>query len=167
MKLKEELKGNTTYQDWAWDAFVAINATTRVGQGFSEISDVDAAHGGSFENVQESFLFAEVMKYSYLIHAPVCDPEPCRIRVPMLRGCVPGQHLPGREQGRQEPIRLQHGGTSVEGCGTTRVSRTGSSDQGSVDQIHVASLHAFSYKEWSDRVLGIYLFLVINIVNLR
>ncbi|MCJ1473758.1 maturation of Asn-linked oligosaccharides protein [Lambiella insularis] len=64
------ITGNTTYQDWAWDAFVAINATTRVGNGFSEISDVNAPNGGSFENVQESFLFAEVMKYSYLIHAP-------------------------------------------------------------------------------------------------
>lgn len=64
------ITGNTTYQDWAWDAFVAINATTRVGAGFSEISDVNAANGGSFDNVQESFLFAEVMKYSYLIHAP-------------------------------------------------------------------------------------------------
>ena len=59
------------YQDWAWDAFVAINATTRTGQGFSAISDVNAANGGSFLNLQESFLFAEVLKYSYLIHAPV------------------------------------------------------------------------------------------------
>ena len=59
------------YQDWAWDAFLAINATTRTGQGFSAISDVNAAKGGSFLNVQESFLFAEVLKYSYLIHAPV------------------------------------------------------------------------------------------------
>ena len=59
------------YQDWAWDAFVAINATTRTGQGFSAISDVNAAKGGSFLNVQESFLFAEVLKYSYLIHVPV------------------------------------------------------------------------------------------------
>ena len=65
------------YQDWAWDAFVAINATTRVGQGFSEISDVNAANGGSFGNVQESFLFAEVLKYSYLIHAPVSNPNGC------------------------------------------------------------------------------------------
>ncbi|KAF6222798.1 hypothetical protein HO133_000847 [Letharia lupina] len=64
------ITGNTMYQDWAWEAFVAINATTRVGQGFSEISNVNAANGGSFDNVQESFLFAEVMKYSYLIHAP-------------------------------------------------------------------------------------------------
>ena len=62
------------YQDWAWDAFVAINATTRVGNGFSEISDVNAVNGGSFGNLQESFLFAEVMKYSYLIHAPVRNP---------------------------------------------------------------------------------------------
>lgn len=59
------------YQDWAWDAFVAINSTCRVGSGFSEISDVNAANGGSFDNAQESFLFAEVMKYLYLIHAPV------------------------------------------------------------------------------------------------
>ena len=63
--------GNTTYQDWAWEAFVAINATTRVGQGFSEINDVNVAGGGGFTNIQESFLFAEVLKYSYLIHAPV------------------------------------------------------------------------------------------------
>lgn len=72
--LKPVTAGNTLYQDWAWDAFVAINATTRVGNGFSEISDVNAVNGGSFGNLQESFLFAEVMKYSYLIHAPVSNP---------------------------------------------------------------------------------------------
>ncbi|KAL6713454.1 Mannosyl-oligosaccharide alpha-1,2-mannosidase 1B [Lecanora helva] len=62
--------GNPIYQDWAWDAFLAINATTRVGHGFSEIKDVNVPGGGGFNNVQESFLFAEVLKYSYLIHAP-------------------------------------------------------------------------------------------------
>lgn len=62
--------GDRKYQDWAWNAFVAINATTRVGSGFSEISDVNAPHGGSFLDFQDSFLFAEVLKYSYLIHAP-------------------------------------------------------------------------------------------------
>ena len=65
------ITGNSMYQDWAWDAFVAINATTRVGKGFSAISDVNASNGGEFLNDQESFLFAEVLKYSYLIHAPV------------------------------------------------------------------------------------------------
>lgn len=63
--------GNQMYRDWSWDAFVAINATTRVGSGFSSINDVNTPGGGGFQNVQESFFFAEVMKYSYLIHAAV------------------------------------------------------------------------------------------------
>jgi mannosyl-oligosaccharide alpha-1,2-mannosidase len=62
--------GDTKYQDWAWDAFVAINATTRVGSGYSSISNVNAVDGGSFTDFQESFWFAEVLKYSYLIFAP-------------------------------------------------------------------------------------------------
>ena len=65
------ITNNTMYQDWAWDAFLAINASARTGSGFSEISDVTQADGGEKLNVQESFLFAEVMKYAYLIHAPV------------------------------------------------------------------------------------------------
>jgi len=62
--------GDTKYQEWAWDAFKAINATTRVGSGFSSISNVNAKNGGSFTDFQESFWFAEVLKYSYLIQAP-------------------------------------------------------------------------------------------------
>lgn len=65
------ITGNTTYQDWAWDAFVAINATCRVGAGFSSMNNVSESGAGGFANEQESFLFAEVLKYSYLIHAPV------------------------------------------------------------------------------------------------
>lgn len=65
--------GERKYQDYAWNAFVAINATTRVGSGFSEISDVNAPNGGSFYDFQDSFLFAEVMKYAYLIHAPEAE----------------------------------------------------------------------------------------------
>lgn len=68
------------YRDWAWDAFVAINATTRVGSGFSSINDVNVKGGGGFQNVQESFLFAEVMKYSYLIQSPVSGPSRREIR---------------------------------------------------------------------------------------
>ncbi|WEW54850.1 Mannosyl-oligosaccharide alpha-1,2-mannosidase 1B [Emydomyces testavorans] len=58
------------YQQWAWDAFRAINATTRTNTGFTAITDVNAPGGGGKIDRQESFLFAEVMKYSYLIHAP-------------------------------------------------------------------------------------------------
>lgn len=61
--------GDTKYQDWAWDAFVAINATTRAGSGYSGIDNVNVAGGGGFQNFQESFWFAEVLKYSYLIFA--------------------------------------------------------------------------------------------------
>lgn len=61
--------GNSMYQDWAWDAFMAINASTRVGSGFSDISNVNLPGGGEKLNNQDSFLFAEVMKYSYLIQA--------------------------------------------------------------------------------------------------
>ncbi|KAH7382260.1 mannosyl-oligosaccharide alpha-1,2-mannosidase-like protein [Pyrenochaeta sp. MPI-SDFR-AT-0127] len=64
---------DTKYQDWAWDAFVAVNATTRVGSGYSAISNVNVAGGGSFTDFQESFWFAEVLKYSYLIHAPEAE----------------------------------------------------------------------------------------------
>ncbi|KAI9876101.1 MAG: maturation of Asn-linked oligosaccharides protein [Pleopsidium flavum] len=64
------ITGNQKYRDWAWDAFLAINATTRTGSGFSSISNVNAPGGGAKTDNQESFLFAEVLKYSYLIHAP-------------------------------------------------------------------------------------------------
>jgi hypothetical protein len=57
------------YRDWAWNAFVAINATARTDSGFAALTDVNAPNGGSQSDNQESFLFAEVMKYSYLIHA--------------------------------------------------------------------------------------------------
>lgn len=57
------------YQDWAWDAFLAINSTCHVGSGYSGLENVNIAGGDGFDNEQESFLFAEVLKYSYMIHA--------------------------------------------------------------------------------------------------
>ncbi|KAI1758110.1 glycoside hydrolase family 47 protein [Xylaria castorea] len=61
--------GDTKYQDWAWDAFLNINKTCSAGVGFSAVTDVNAPNGGSFYDSQESFWFAEVLKYSYLIQA--------------------------------------------------------------------------------------------------
>ncbi|KAK3316254.1 glycoside hydrolase family 47 protein [Apodospora peruviana] len=61
--------GDTKYQGWAWEAFVAINRTCAVGSGYSSIRNVNAPDGGGFTNFQESFWFAEVLKYSYMIHA--------------------------------------------------------------------------------------------------
>ena len=64
--------GDAKYQDWAWEAFVAINATCRTGSGFSNLNNVNDASQG-FGDDQESFFFAEVMKYSYMIHAEDAD----------------------------------------------------------------------------------------------
>ncbi|KAK3333793.1 glycoside hydrolase family 47 protein [Cercophora scortea] len=61
--------GDPKYQQWAWEAFLAVNKTCAVGSGYSSIRDVTKKDGGGFYNFQESFWFAEVLKYSYLIHA--------------------------------------------------------------------------------------------------
>jgi mannosyl-oligosaccharide alpha-1,2-mannosidase len=65
--------GDAIYQQWAWEAFLHINETCATGVGFSAITDVNAPGGGTFLNSQESFWFAEVLKYSYLIHAAESD----------------------------------------------------------------------------------------------
>lgn len=61
--------GDPKYQDWAWDAFLAINATTHVGSGYSSIKNVMAPGGGGYGDMMESFWFAEVLKYSFLIQS--------------------------------------------------------------------------------------------------
>lgn len=52
------LTGNKIYQEWAWDAFQAINAACRTPSGYAWISDVNAPNGGTQQDFQESFWFA-------------------------------------------------------------------------------------------------------------
>jgi mannosyl-oligosaccharide alpha-1,2-mannosidase len=59
------------YRNWIWTAFEAINRYCKTETGFSSITDVGAAEGGSKGDVQESFVFAEVMKYVYLSNVVV------------------------------------------------------------------------------------------------
>ncbi|KAI5818729.1 glycoside hydrolase [Pyronema omphalodes] len=61
------LTGDPKYQQWAWDAFLAINRTARTPSGYSSINDVMQANGGGQDDFQESFWFAEVLKYLYMI----------------------------------------------------------------------------------------------------
>jgi len=63
--------GDPKYRDWAWSAFRAINRVCKTETGFSAISNVTAPDGGKKLDKQESFVFAEVMKYIYLIHLDV------------------------------------------------------------------------------------------------
>lgn len=48
----------------------------RTDSGFSGIADVNVADGGGKNNVQESFVFAEVMKYVFLTHLEVSLQNP-------------------------------------------------------------------------------------------
>lgn len=59
--------GDPMYREWVWEAFVHINATCSVGSGISAIEDVNPEDGEiKYTDFQESFFFAEVMKYVYL-----------------------------------------------------------------------------------------------------
>ena len=61
------------YRDWAWDAFQAINTYCRTASGFSGLKDVNVLDGERHNDKQESFVFAEVLKYVYLIHLDVSE----------------------------------------------------------------------------------------------
>ncbi|KAE9962308.1 hypothetical protein BLS_000511 [Venturia inaequalis] len=61
---------NPMYQEWAWEAFQAINTNARVAAGFNILGNVDQRGGANNQaNNQESFFFAETLKYAYLIFA--------------------------------------------------------------------------------------------------
>ncbi|KAL4895738.1 putative mannosyl-oligosaccharide alpha-1,2-mannosidase 1B [Aspergillus ambiguus] len=63
------ITGQEQYREWIWNAFLSINKYCRTSSGFSGLTNVNAANGGSQDDNQESFLFAEVMKYVYLAHS--------------------------------------------------------------------------------------------------
>ncbi|KAL7929065.1 glycoside hydrolase family 47 protein [Trichoderma chlorosporum] len=65
--------GDSKYQDLSWAAFSAINTVCRAGSAYSSINDVTQANGGGASDDMESFWFAEVLKYAYLIHAEESD----------------------------------------------------------------------------------------------
>ena len=48
--------------------FLAIDRVCRTDTGFSAISNVTATDGGQKLDKQESFVFAEMLKYMWLIH---------------------------------------------------------------------------------------------------
>lgn len=62
------------YREWVWNAFVNINKYCRTASGFAGLNDVNAENGGGQDDNQESFMFAEVLKYTYLAFAPGTSP---------------------------------------------------------------------------------------------
>lgn len=59
---------DTKYQDWAWEAFVAINRTAKMDAGFNFLGDVNTKDGNKMKgNLQESYFFSETLRYAWLI----------------------------------------------------------------------------------------------------
>ena len=56
------------YRDWAWSAAQAIEKHCRTEDGYSGIANVYDYNSGK-DDVQQSFFFAETLKYLYLIFA--------------------------------------------------------------------------------------------------
>ncbi|PGH04498.1 mannosyl-oligosaccharide alpha-1,2-mannosidase [Blastomyces parvus] len=65
--------GDPMYQEWVWEAFESIRKFCRTESGFTSIDDVNDPTGGKKLDFQESFFFAEVLKYAYLTFAPEAD----------------------------------------------------------------------------------------------
>ncbi|KAL4798998.1 glycoside hydrolase [Aspergillus venezuelensis] len=64
------ITGDDTYRQYIWAAFNNINNYCRTPSGFAGLQNVNAANGGGRDDNQESFMFAEVLKYTYLAFAP-------------------------------------------------------------------------------------------------
>ena len=60
----------------AWAYTLAGNRTERISSGqpdtggFGDVNDVLLPHGNGTQNLMQSFMLAEVLKYQYLIQAP-------------------------------------------------------------------------------------------------
>lgn len=67
------ITGDAKYQDMAWEGISAITTVCRAGSAYSSINDVTQANGGGPSDDMESFWFAEVLKYAYLIFADESD----------------------------------------------------------------------------------------------
>ena len=66
------------YREWAWNMFMSIERVCKTEYGYSAISDVTMPDGGEKLDQQESFVFAEVFKYIYLMHLEVGLANPSR-----------------------------------------------------------------------------------------
>ncbi|KAG1049689.1 hypothetical protein G6F46_007246 [Rhizopus delemar] len=61
------MTGNKIYQDRAWDIFQAIEKYCKTPSGYTRISDVTNPKAVGPLNFEESYFFAETLKYLYLI----------------------------------------------------------------------------------------------------
>jgi len=63
------ITGNKTYQDWGWQIFQGIEKYTRVGGGYTTISNVRNPIDTRPKDKMETFFLGETLKYLYLLFA--------------------------------------------------------------------------------------------------
>ncbi|KAI9255854.1 glycoside hydrolase [Helicostylum pulchrum] len=61
------LTGETKYQDMAWEIFQSIEKHCKTSSGYASINNILRTTGANTDDFQESFFFAETLKYLYLI----------------------------------------------------------------------------------------------------
>lgn len=59
--------GDSTYRDWGWDIFQAIEKYCKTKIAYSEVQDVRNNNTDNFTDKMQSFFLAETMKYLYLL----------------------------------------------------------------------------------------------------
>jgi len=61
------LTGDPKYQDMAWEIFESIETHCKTEHGYSSVENIMDNQGDITSNFQESFFFAETLKYLFLI----------------------------------------------------------------------------------------------------
>lgn len=64
-----QLTGNTTYQDWGWRIFQAIEKHAKTVNGYTSIGNVRNPANLRPKDMMESFFLSETLKYLYLLFA--------------------------------------------------------------------------------------------------
>lgn len=61
------LTGDAKYQDMAWEIFESIERHCKTEHGYSSVENIMDNQGDIVSDFQESFFFAETLKYLFLI----------------------------------------------------------------------------------------------------
>lgn len=62
-----QLTGNTTYQNWGWEIFLALEKYTKTSIGYTSIGNVKSPQNTRPKDMMESFFLGETLKYLYLL----------------------------------------------------------------------------------------------------
>jgi mannosyl-oligosaccharide alpha-1,2-mannosidase len=66
------ITGDPRWAEYGWDMFLALNESSRNSVAFASVDNVGMPFGEGQSNSLDSFFFAEVLKYQYLMYA---DPD--------------------------------------------------------------------------------------------